>query len=224
MANKEIKTRIQQRYDTEANWTSKNPVLLTGELAISSDKNGQYKIGNGTSKWSQLEYNKIPWGSIINRPTSMKNPNNLNILFNGQPWETYNGETYKEIDISPGNIGAASGSHSHNAATSTAAGFMSAADKKKIDKIGILKTCTLTISGWSSTSPYTQTVSVTGITSSDNPLISLDIPVGTTADNEKAMNQAFALLSNVTTGSGTITFMCISKKPETIMSLNILLL
>lgn len=56
MANKTLNVRIQNKYDTEANWASKNPVLLKGEAAYSSDKNGLYKIGDGTSKWSDLKY------------------------------------------------------------------------------------------------------------------------------------------------------------------------
>lgn len=48
--------RIKHRSDTEAKWISQNPVLLNGELAISSDKS-MYKTGDGTSTWSQLPYN-----------------------------------------------------------------------------------------------------------------------------------------------------------------------
>lgn len=44
--------------DTEANWTKNNPVLLAGEMAISSDKDNKYKVGDGTSKWSALKYAK----------------------------------------------------------------------------------------------------------------------------------------------------------------------
>lgn len=58
MADKTINVRLKQKYDTEANWTSANPVLLAGEMAISSDKNGAYKVGDGTSKWSKLSYAK----------------------------------------------------------------------------------------------------------------------------------------------------------------------
>ncbi len=56
MAENILDVRLKQRYDTEANWTSINPVLLAGELAISSDKDGKYKVGNGSSKWSELSY------------------------------------------------------------------------------------------------------------------------------------------------------------------------
>lgn len=58
MADKVINTKVRQRYDTEANWKSKDPVLLSGEIAISSDKNGMHKVGNGTAKWSALSYSK----------------------------------------------------------------------------------------------------------------------------------------------------------------------
>ena len=51
-----LKFRCKQKYDTEANWSSNNPVLLSGEMAISSDKNGRYKVGDGTSRWSALSY------------------------------------------------------------------------------------------------------------------------------------------------------------------------
>lgn len=56
MADKTLNVRVKHRYDTEANWTSKNPVLLAGELAFSKDKNGRYKVGDGTSKWIDLPY------------------------------------------------------------------------------------------------------------------------------------------------------------------------
>jgi hypothetical protein len=48
-------TRIQLRRDTEANWTSNNPTLAEGEVAISTDLQ-KIKIGNGTFGWSQLSY------------------------------------------------------------------------------------------------------------------------------------------------------------------------
>ena len=56
MADKILNVKIKQRYDAEHNWKSKDPVLLAGEMAISSDKNGMYKVGNGSSKWSELSY------------------------------------------------------------------------------------------------------------------------------------------------------------------------
>lgn len=58
MGETTLKIRLKNKYDTEANWKSKNPVLLKGELAFSSDKNNRYKVGDGSNKWSDLTYAK----------------------------------------------------------------------------------------------------------------------------------------------------------------------
>lgn len=56
---------IQLRKDTEANWTSSNPTLLNGEVAVSTDSKyvqtnqPRFKIGNGTDAWSALDYQPI---------------------------------------------------------------------------------------------------------------------------------------------------------------------
>lgn len=51
---------IELRRDTSTNWAINNPVLSNGELGISSDLK-QFKIGNGSSTWSELEYvNALP--------------------------------------------------------------------------------------------------------------------------------------------------------------------
>ena len=55
MATKTINTRIVLKTDTEALWTSNNPVLLKGEIGIASDLN-KFKIGDGSKKWSELKY------------------------------------------------------------------------------------------------------------------------------------------------------------------------
>ena len=58
MGENNLKIRIKHRYDTEANWNKNNPVLLSGEIAITSDKFGKHKVGDGTHKWSELSYAK----------------------------------------------------------------------------------------------------------------------------------------------------------------------
>jgi hypothetical protein len=50
-----IKAKQQQRIDTAANWVTKNPVLLVGELGIESDT-GKIKVGNGVAVWNSLAY------------------------------------------------------------------------------------------------------------------------------------------------------------------------
>jgi hypothetical protein len=54
-----IKTNITEASDIEANWKSKDPVLLKGQLAFTTDGEnaGAYKIGDGNNKWSNLDYN-----------------------------------------------------------------------------------------------------------------------------------------------------------------------
>ena len=55
MADKIINVKIKEAYDTEANQNAKNPVLLKGQMAISSDKR-KAKIGDGTSTQQNLSY------------------------------------------------------------------------------------------------------------------------------------------------------------------------
>jgi hypothetical protein len=47
--------RFQFRRDTTANWTSADPVLAAGELALDTDEM-LFKIGDGTTAWSSLGY------------------------------------------------------------------------------------------------------------------------------------------------------------------------
>jgi len=47
--------RMQQRRGTAAQWTSANPVLGSGEIGFETDTS-KFKIGNGTSTWSDLIY------------------------------------------------------------------------------------------------------------------------------------------------------------------------
>lgn len=50
-----IKTKLVMRNDLAANWTTNNPVLLTGELGIENDT-GYFKIGDGATTWNDLPY------------------------------------------------------------------------------------------------------------------------------------------------------------------------
>jgi len=47
--------RIILRRDGSANWESQNPVLLSGEPGYETDT-GKFKIGDGNSTWSNLNY------------------------------------------------------------------------------------------------------------------------------------------------------------------------
>ncbi len=58
--------QIQHRIDTEANWTSINPVLLMGEIGLAIKEDGSYgfKFGNGTAAWTALPYASGAQGNI----------------------------------------------------------------------------------------------------------------------------------------------------------------
>ena len=57
-----IKTRIQHKHDTAANWATNNPELLPGEFGIESDT-GRMKIGrkkeDKNEKWNDLIYTDV---------------------------------------------------------------------------------------------------------------------------------------------------------------------
>jgi hypothetical protein len=48
-------TKIQVRRDSSADWTTINPVLSEGEIGFEVNT-GKFKIGNGSSSWSSLDY------------------------------------------------------------------------------------------------------------------------------------------------------------------------
>lgn len=56
----ELKTRIQLRHDTDANWQAVKDTLipLAGEACLTTDgvNKGKIKYGDGTSTWGQLQY------------------------------------------------------------------------------------------------------------------------------------------------------------------------
>ena len=63
MATNIIKSQLSLRYDTYANWVEKDPVLLAGELAVvvvpaavAKEPTILFKTGDGSSKFSQLQF------------------------------------------------------------------------------------------------------------------------------------------------------------------------
>lgn len=69
------------------------------------------------------------------------------------------------------------------------------------------------VSKWSNTAPYTQEISVSGITSADSPTVGLYLSGQESADAVKAMNKAFAMIDFVETLNGKIRVKCFNKKP-----------
>ena len=48
-------SRLQNRRDTAANWTSNNPTLAAGEIGLETDT-AKYKMGDGATAWNTLAY------------------------------------------------------------------------------------------------------------------------------------------------------------------------
>ena len=86
-------------------------------------------------------------------------------------------------------------------------------------KLTTVKTASVSSSGWSSSAPYTQTITVSGITSSDRPVVSIYISGNPNASSVKSMNKAYSCVDRVTTGSGNVTLYCYNKKPTTTFSI-----
>ena len=55
MAALRVRGPFQLRHDSAANWTSKNPTLLVGEVAVDEDAK-MFKIGDGVTAWNDLPY------------------------------------------------------------------------------------------------------------------------------------------------------------------------
>jgi hypothetical protein len=62
-------TRIQLRRDTATNWTTLNPILDSGEIAVESDT-GKLKVGDGTTAWTSLSYDSGTLPSTVVTDTS----------------------------------------------------------------------------------------------------------------------------------------------------------
>ena len=83
MANKIIKTRIQQKHDISENWAkAENFTPLIGEIIVYDDLN-KIKIGDGTTKVEDLAFtNNLP---IATKDVlgGIKKGNNINITADG---------------------------------------------------------------------------------------------------------------------------------------------
>lgn len=94
-----------------------------------------------------------------------------------------------------------------------------AVTKWYVDSKRITKTATITSTWSGSSAPYTQSVTIPGILSTDAPHI---MPVYST-DNAAAISQkeAWSCVNNAVTSDGSITFTCFEDKPTTAIPIQI---
>lgn len=76
-----------------------------------------------------------------------------------------------------------------------------------------LYTGTFVASGWSSSAPYAQTITVEGIASSDWPIADVSFENVTSSDDGISLAEAWAMVNRVETGDGTLTAYCYEDIP-----------
>lgn len=108
-------------------------------------------------------------------------------------------------------------------ATTSAAGLMSSSDKTKLNDLAASTSATASFasSGWSSTAPYTQTISVSGITADSKVVIDVNL-TGQTTSAAAAIIEGWGLVNDVQTGAGTLTAYCYGDKPTVALPVNII--
>jgi hypothetical protein len=66
-------SRLQNRRDTAANWTSNNPTLAAGEIGLETDTT-KFKMGDGTTAWISLAYAYAAGAAGATGPTGATGP------------------------------------------------------------------------------------------------------------------------------------------------------
>ena len=72
---------------------------------------------------------------------------------------------------------------------------------------------TLPVSGWSSSAPYTQTVSLAGIKSTDNPIPLYRYPSNLTESNKNLIDRSTTMITSIKTNNDSVTVTCKFRKP-----------
>ena len=119
MANKIFNTRVKNKRDTEANWESKNPVLLDGEIIVVTTTSGdtRFKVGDGKKTYKQLPFQDQKTRDLIPSVDSSLSSTSTNPVQN----KIIKSELDKKAE--------------RDVVSATANGLMSVADKKKLDGI-----------------------------------------------------------------------------------------
>lgn len=73
-------------------------------------------------------------------------------------------------------------------------------------------TTTIPANNWSINAPYFQTISMTGLKETDNPIV--DIVLADTVDAEKKQLESWNCISKITTANNSLTLICLEEKPE----------
>lgn len=235
MAENTLDVRIKQKYDTEANWSSKNPILLSGEVAISSD-NGLYKVGNGTSTWSSLSYNNAVNATTATTATKLGTSTVGNaakpIYLNNGTATTLSSTVGNEdtpVYMNSGTITSTGKKFSdyvplQNLVTCTKAEYDALINAGTVNENyyyfitddsntspTLIQYITFAANGWVASedgTEYTQTVTATQITANDEPMVIKSKTYNVGKAEAKAYNKAFGILCDGAgeTGDGIVNW------------------
>lgn len=81
--------------------------------------------------------------------------------------------------------------------------------KDYASQLHLFRNVTLAANGWSEAAPYTQTIAVDGILETDRPHYGVVY-----SENATAQKEAFAMVDDLDTANGSLTFTCFEEKPE----------
>lgn len=93
-----------------------------------------------------------------------------------------------------------------------AAGEAEANAKTYADSLHQVIPVAVPVSGWSEEEPFTQTIEVEGILETDTP--HWGVVLSGEKDTKIAQKEAFALVDELDTADGSVTFTCLENKPE----------
>ena len=105
------------------------------------------------------------------------------------------------------------GAEAKNVTEDTDHQFVTESEKRRASLASRVIEVTFTASRWSSSAPYTQTVSADGITEADTP-IPMWVDDGSSESDSSARQKAYGCISYYDSGAGTVTATCKYKKPS----------
>lgn len=98
---------IRNNANTQTSYISSSGVITTGTFKGNLDWSYITNKPATATRWPS-------WAEVTGKPTSLKNPYALTISLNGTSQGPYDGSAAKNINITPGSIGAAVSNHSHD--------------------------------------------------------------------------------------------------------------
>ena len=136
--------------------------------------------------------------------------NNLTTTSATKPLSAYQGKFLDETKLNISSIANDLATESKYKALSAYQGVVL---KGQIDRNVKSVKATLTTSGWSGTGPYTQKVTVSGLTADDEPVVDVDLSAATTLDAMDDLNAAWGLVLKAVSAANAVT-VYFAEKPD----------